>query len=207
MRRLKWLHEDRRIRPGFELEQFRPFLGPYRLRLVRAIRWLFRTLDRVQTVKTPRNGRKTPCFGGFGRPHLRRRISPNYTPSAPELRLIATQLSDQIGCIKRCVSVPGKSMSKRSAKSVAALFVSVMAGADLATVTDLRAQAATADDCLTAPKGADLPGQPLVLPHRSRDQTSVLVSSRGGRQGQRQVHPRHAAGFTAGDFGGSRGAG
>jgi hypothetical protein len=44
-------------------------------------------------------------------------------------------------------------MSKRSAKFVAALFVSVLAGADLATVTDLRAQAATADDCLTAPKG------------------------------------------------------
>ena len=92
-------------------------------------------------------------FGGSGRPHLRRRISPNYTPSAPELRLIATPVSDQIGCIKRCVSVPGKSMSKRSAKFVAALFVSVLAGADLATVTDLRAQAATADDCLTAPKG------------------------------------------------------
>jgi len=44
-------------------------------------------------------------------------------------------------------------MSKRSAKFVAALFVSVLAGADLATVTDLRAQAATTDDCLTAPKG------------------------------------------------------
>ena len=134
-------------------------------------------------------------------------ISPNYTPSAPELRLIATPLSDQIGCIKRCVSVPGMSMSKRSAKFVAALFVSVLAGANLATVTDLRAQAATADDCLTAPRGATSRGQPLVLPHRSRDQTSVLVSSRGRRQGQRQVHPRHAAGFTAGDFGGSRGAG
>ena len=49
-------------------------------------------------------------------------------------------------------------MSKRSAKFVAALFVSVLAGADLATVTDLRAQAATADDCLTAPKGATSAG-------------------------------------------------
>lgn len=49
-------------------------------------------------------------------------------------------------------------MSKRSAKSVAALFVSVLAGAHLATVTDLRAQAASADDCLTAPKGATTPG-------------------------------------------------
>ena len=42
----QWLHEDRRIRPGFELEQLRPFLGPHRLRLVRAIRWMYRTLDR-----------------------------------------------------------------------------------------------------------------------------------------------------------------
>ncbi len=49
-------------------------------------------------------------------------------------------------------------MSKRSAKSVAALFVSVLAGAHLATVTDLRAQAASADDCLTAPKGATTAG-------------------------------------------------
>ena len=49
-------------------------------------------------------------------------------------------------------------MSKRSAKFVAALFVSVLAGANLATLTDLRAQAATADDCLTAPKGATSPG-------------------------------------------------
>ena len=49
-------------------------------------------------------------------------------------------------------------MSKRSAKFVAALFVSVLAGAHLATVTDLRAQAASADDCLTAPKGATTAG-------------------------------------------------
>ena len=51
-------------------------------------------------------------------------------------------------------------MSRRSAKFVAALFVSVLAGADLATVTDLRtAQAATAPTtCLTAPKGATSAG-------------------------------------------------
>jgi hypothetical protein len=35
---------------------------------------------------------------------LRRLASPNYTPSAPELRLIATPLSDQIKCTKRCVA-------------------------------------------------------------------------------------------------------
>ncbi|XIA62585.1 hypothetical protein ACFIOY_24070 [Bradyrhizobium sp. TZ2] len=52
-------------------------------------------------------------------------------------------------------------MSKRSAKFVPALFVSVLAGANLATVTDLRAQATqaqatqpAADDCLAAPKAA-----------------------------------------------------
>ncbi len=38
----KWRHEDRRIRPGFELEQYRAFFGPQRLRLIRAIRWLYR---------------------------------------------------------------------------------------------------------------------------------------------------------------------
>jgi hypothetical protein len=50
----EWLHEERWIRPGFELEQFRAFFGPHRLRLIRAIRRLYRALDRLQTVgKTP----------------------------------------------------------------------------------------------------------------------------------------------------------
>ena len=44
-------------------------------------------------------------------------------------------------------------MSNRSAKFVSALFASILAGANLATVTDLHAQAA-ADKCLLAPKGA-----------------------------------------------------
>jgi hypothetical protein len=42
-------------------------------------------------------------------------------------------------------------MSNRSAKFVAALFASILAGASLTSVTDIRAQAA-ADNCLTAPK-------------------------------------------------------
>jgi hypothetical protein len=42
-------------------------------------------------------------------------------------------------------------MSNRSAKFVAALFASILAGATLTSVTDIRAQAA-ADNCLTAPK-------------------------------------------------------
>ena len=92
-------------------------------------------------------------------------------------------------------------MSKRSAQFVAALTVSVLAGANLATVTDLRAQAATADDCLTAPKGRDHAGQPLVLSHRSRDQASMLVPSRRARQGQ--IDLRHPAG----EFASSRRAG
>lgn len=42
-------------------------------------------------------------------------------------------------------------MSNHPAKFIAALFASVLAGASLASVTDVRAQAA-ADNCLTAPK-------------------------------------------------------
>jgi hypothetical protein len=46
-------------------------------------------------------------------------------------------------------------MSNRSVKFVAALFASILAGASLTSVTDIRAQAAAAaDNCLTAPKGA-----------------------------------------------------
>ena len=100
---------------------------------------------------------------------MRRRISLNYTPSAPKLRLIATQLSDQIGCTKRHVVLRcrGYRMSSRSVKFVPALLAGVVAGANLASMTDLRAQALTtaaeaatpttqaaADSCLSAPKGA-----------------------------------------------------
>ena len=49
-RRSKWIHDVRRIRLRFELEQFRPFLGPQRLRFIRAFRWMCRTLDRIKTV-------------------------------------------------------------------------------------------------------------------------------------------------------------
>ena len=46
-------------------------------------------------------------------------------------------------------------MSNRSAKFGAALFASILAGASLISVTDMRAHAAAAaDNCLTAPKGA-----------------------------------------------------
>ena len=43
-------------------------------------------------------------------------------------------------------------MPNRSANFAAALFASVLAGANLTAITELRAQAAT-DSCLTAPKG------------------------------------------------------
>ena len=50
----KWLLEGTRIRRGCELDQFRPHVGPQRLRFIRPVRWLYRTLDRLQTVgKTP----------------------------------------------------------------------------------------------------------------------------------------------------------
>ena len=67
----------------------------------------------------------------------------------------------------RCVALPGLCMSNRSVKFVPALFAGVVAGASLATMTDLRAQVistaaeaatpatqAAADSCLSAPKGA-----------------------------------------------------
>jgi hypothetical protein len=69
------------------------------------------------------------------------------------LRLIATQVFNEISGVTRCVSLPGMKMSNRSAKFVAALFTSILAGTNLAAVTDIRAQA-VADNCLTAPKGA-----------------------------------------------------
>src|SRR5258708_20234529 len=44
-------------------------------------------------------------------------------------------------------------MPNRSAKFVAALFASILAGATFTSVTDIHAQAAAAaDNCLTAPK-------------------------------------------------------
>ena len=137
-------------------------------------------------------------------------ISPNYTPYDPELRLIATQVSDQIGGVKSRVALrrPGLCMSIRSVKFVPALFAGAVVGANLATMTDLagagadesaeaaiQAPQTAADGCLSAPKGATPCGQPLVLSHRSRHQASMLVSARGKRQGRRQVHARHVAAF------------
>jgi len=95
----KWLLDRTRIRRGSELDQFRPHVDPQRLRFVRPIRRLYRMLDLLQTVG------KTPVFRGFSPPQLRRRASPNYTPSAPKLRLIATQVSDQIESVKSRVAL------------------------------------------------------------------------------------------------------
>ena len=44
------LLDGTRIRRGRELDQFRPHVGPQRLRFIRAIRRLYRALDRLQTV-------------------------------------------------------------------------------------------------------------------------------------------------------------
>jgi hypothetical protein len=65
------------------------------------------------------------------------------------LRLIATQVFNEIWGVTRCV-ITGISMSNRSVNFLAAVFAAVLAGANLATVTDIHAQAA-ADTCLTAP--------------------------------------------------------
>ena len=177
----EWLHEDRRIRPGFELEQFRPFLGPHRLRLVHAIRWMHRTLDRFQTVeKRPERQENASVLAASARLNYGCRISPNYTPSAPELRLIATQLSDQIGYTKRCVSVPGK-YDVKAFREVRRGSIRQCSGRSPPRHRDGSPRASRQRRRLPdRAKGRDHPGQPLVLPHRSRDQTSVLVSSGRG---------------------------
>ena len=97
--RPQWRLDRTRIRRGSELDQFRPYDGPQRLRFIRPIRRLYRALDPRQTVG------KTPFFRGFSPLQLRRRVSPNYTPSAPKLRLIATQVSDQIGSVESRVAL------------------------------------------------------------------------------------------------------
>ncbi len=211
--------QERRIRPGFELDQFRPFLGPQRLRLVRAIRWLYRTLDRFQTVEKQRLFRDVwPA--------------PNHEPAASAP--IIPQLLRNCGSLRPksltrlgassvvCVALRcrGYRMSNRSVKFVPALFAGVVAGANLATMTDLRAQVLTAaeaatqatlaaaDSCLSAPKGATPAGSHWYYRIDRVTKTSMLVSPGGERQGRRQVRARCAAGFSAGaQRCGSRGAG
>jgi hypothetical protein len=90
----------RRIGPGSELEQYRAFFqaapGPAHSCDPTAVpgRWT--------ASKQWENAR---FFAGLAAPQLRRRASPNYTPSAPKLRLIATQVSDQIGSVKSRVAL------------------------------------------------------------------------------------------------------
>ena len=95
----QWRDADRRIRSGFELDRFGAFFGSHRRRDTRTIRWLHRTLECVQTIE------KTPVFASLDDFKSSLCISPNYTPSAPKLRLIATPVSDQIKCVKRRVSL------------------------------------------------------------------------------------------------------
>ena len=70
-------------------------------------------------------------------------------------------------------------MPDRAAKFVSAIFASVLAGASLAAISLNAARAA--DDCLAAPNAETPAGQSLVLPHRSRHQTPLLVSPDGRR--------------------------
>jgi hypothetical protein len=108
-------------------------------------------------------------------------------------------------------------MSNRSVKFAPALLAGVVAAANVAATTDLRAQViaaaeaampatqAVADSCLSAPQGTTPSGKPLVLSDRPRHQTAMLVSPGGERYGRRQVRTRRTAGLRAGF--GSRGAG
>ena len=66
-----------------------------------------------------------------------------------------------------------------------------LAGATL-TAASRRTRNAAADDCLSAPQGRDARGQPLVLSHRTRHQTPLLVSRRRERQ-DRGSTPQDAA--------------
>ena len=59
----KWLLDGTRIRRGSELDQLRPHVGQWRLWFIRAIRWLYRTLDRLQTIE------KRRFFAGLVRPN------------------------------------------------------------------------------------------------------------------------------------------
>ena len=65
----------------------------------------------------------------------------------PDLRLIATQVFDEIGMMTRCVTLPEGQMSRRTAKFVSALFASLFAGTPLVTVSHGATEAA--DSCLS----------------------------------------------------------
>ena len=64
---------------GSELDQFGPHVGPQRLRFIRAIRWLHRTLDPLQTVG------KTPVFRGFSPPQIEAAHQPQLYPICSEI--------------------------------------------------------------------------------------------------------------------------
>ena len=76
----------------------------------------------------------------------------NYALPAPELRPITTQVFNENGDVKRCVSSPGMHMSNHSARFISALFASILAGTSFAAGPESGAK--TADNCLSGPKGA-----------------------------------------------------
>ena len=99
---------------------------------------------------------------------LRRPAGPNYTPSAPKLRLIATQVSDQIGasrvalrCVAGVVDVepfreirPGSPCRCRGRRQPGHHDGSPGPGNPTAAEAATPATQAAADSCLSAPKGA-----------------------------------------------------
>jgi hypothetical protein len=75
----KWLLDRTRIRGGSELDQLRPHVGQQRLWFIRAIRWLHRTLDELQTVG------KTPVFRELSPPQIEAARQPQLYPIRSEI--------------------------------------------------------------------------------------------------------------------------
>ena len=75
----KWRLDGARIRRGCELDQFRPHVGQQRLRFIRAIGRLYRSLDRLQTVGKP------PLFERLSRPRIEAARKPQLYPICSEI--------------------------------------------------------------------------------------------------------------------------
>src|SRR5436190_3241887 len=123
----------------------------------------------VPDAGPPPDSRKTPVFRRFSPPQLRQADKPQLYPIRSGIAAhchpsLWPDWGHQASC---SVALPGIQMSNRSVRFVPALYAGVVAGANLATMTDLRAQVmaaapeaaaplivAAADSCLSAPKGA-----------------------------------------------------
>ena len=172
--------DERRIRRGSELDQFRPYLGPYRLRFIRAIRRMYRALDRVQTVISPPGD--FVALAGLICGGVQAPIIPHP--------------------LRNCGSLPPKSPTTLGAPSVAYQYRGCRCPAVprnpswLSPPLSCRRQSGRRDgySCASAnrhlpgrPEGRDAGRRPLALSHRSRHQASVLVSA--GRKRRDRAGP------------------